>query len=912
MTSRPEANRTRFGLAFLLGILLFVVVACSKGTPAANAPTTELTGTVTARADGFDSRPGWAEPGQAWSKTGETLIVVGHAKVAGDQRMEMAFRVSDSYARAELLRFLTVRVVAVLTDEEASGTGGLGAEDRRVLEERITTQAEALIDDWFVSARYWEKRKDGKGETLHVFSRLEVERAKVDELLRKSGGDGPDLRLTDQELSERLSARWGRMTEVTELNEAGNASLTGVEAPDWAAAGDSESDAGFTFVCQARAEDEETAEALARARCNEKLCRLFGVQITARTTVKENLQELTAESEVTEQCADVRAVGRKTTSKSSECTDEGCVYWVKQTYPRAAYLAELERQKEPTIIRQEVVVQEGDVRYRDPTACDQSLRSYAAVEGLSGAAYEARLKHLNAALKSCQGIDGRDSGLFASLNLLLTQRLFTFVFQEGTGEGLRSAFAVVKAGFSDQLLTERFLTTRIQMVRDVIRDAIFPMQLIDATEAERGKDDAAFEGLVRRVIEQPLGDQPVSKYHTHSPHAIMLGVYWTARRSSPTYRKFLISELDRKDISCDRPDRFDAEQVAGYFRYSDSVLDDDEYAALVRAFRHAPSSHMDRCLGHLLQFEHLSEPVRKKRLAELARLVIEGKLELTKYVKKDVTHPFSNTTLFAQVLSKAELEERLDLYLQYRTKLVASPEGLRHIARKVTGDAFGGLGRGILDDSRRRRSDEQTLADCRSLPKRYRPVQAQAPELVITDTDACECLRLPALESTARKSLVELWTSMSDRVCKHFTDEEWPGGNTVWPYETRRWKSPGGTPFRYIPRVLGPEIRKCADGGVRGVRYTPTLHATMEGRTLRKVTVQSQLTGNLRNMTKADDDGAIVTREDVQRAQKKFEACLAAAAEGYEVPADELEQVPTSPRRVWLEFGDQGVSHGYE
>jgi hypothetical protein len=176
MRARVKQNLSRGSAfrAFLSGALLplgALTVACGTSKPAGSAAS--LSGSVIARADGFSSRPGWAEPGQAWSKSGDTLVVVGHAGVRGDQRIEMAFRVSDSYARAELLRFLTVRVVGVLVDSESSGTA-VSAEDRRVLEERVKTESEALIDDWFVSGRYWERRKDGDEEVLHVFSRLEV------------------------------------------------------------------------------------------------------------------------------------------------------------------------------------------------------------------------------------------------------------------------------------------------------------------------------------------------------------------------------------------------------------------------------------------------------------------------------------------------------------------------------------------------------------------------------------------------------------------------------------------------------------------------------------------------------------------------------------------------------------------
>ncbi len=910
--SKSAGSRFRTLLSCALLSMSALTLSCGKGGPGADSAAS-LSGSVVARADGFSSRPGWAEPGQAWSKSGETLVVVGHAKVRGDQRMEMAFRVSDSYARAELLRFLTVRVVAVLTDEESSGSG-VSAEERHVLEERVTTESEALIDGWFVSNRYWERRKDGDDESLHVFSRLEVERSQVEELLRKSVGNAPNLRLTEGELVGRLGARWSRIAQVTELSEAEREQLPGVSAPDWAASGDAESDDAFSFVCQARAEDERKAEALAKARCNEKLCRLFGVQITARTTVTENLEELTAESVVSEQCADVRAVGRKTTNKSSECTDDGCIYWLKQAYPKAAYDAEVERQKEPTIIRQEVVVQEGDVRYRDPAACEQSLRQYAAVEGLGGAAYQTRLTHLNAALQSCQGIDGRDSGLFASLNLLLTRPLGGIVFTEGRGGELRGVYAAVPAGWMDQLQTERFLTTRIQMLRDVVKEAIFPMQLIDAVESRQGAvSDAAYEELVRRAVKLPLDDKAQAKSHKRSVHAILLGIYNSPRRFSPSYRAFLLKQLERPTINCDRPDVFDAEQIASYLKYVDKQLDDEEYAALLTAFRRAPSVQMDRCVGYLVDDKQDPVAVRIRRTSELAALAIDGKLVFVDRASSKYVAPSGeNAKLFEKVLADATVPERLDLYLKYRDRLVGSASTLESLAKRVTLESFGGMAPN-WGYTRVSRTDEEKLRDCRSLAGRFRAARSRAPDLLVTNTDACECLSLPALEDSVRAELVQLWTSLSDRTCKHFKETEWPGGHAVWPSPERHWKAERGTPFKHINDILDREYDKCShDAGISGLDFTPMLEATLVGNRLTQVTLDTQIDGRLSRMSKKGDSTALVRKDDVTRAKASFDACFRSAAEGYVIGAEAFEAPPNGSRRVWLEFGDQGVSHGFK
>lgn len=910
--------------------LALLVAACGGSSQESKAPEAALTGDVIARADGFDSRPGWAEPGQAWGKSGDTLVVVGHARVPGDQREEMALQVSDSYARAELLRFLTVRVTAVLLDTQTSGSAELGEEARQAIEERITSRAEATIDDWFIGARYWEKRQDDGTLYLHAFSRLEVPRDQVITLLQAATEGATDLRLSGAELTTRLGERWDRIADVDQLAELEADGIGDPSAPEWASAGDSQSSDGFTFVCRGRADDEGQAKTLAEARCNEKLCRLFGVKISARTTVVETLEGMTAESEVTEQCSEVRAVGRKTVSKSSECTGEGCTYWLKQSYPRGAYDAEVERQKQPTVIRQEVVLQEGTKRYRDPAECEASLREYSVVEGVSAAAYQARLKSLTRALEVCQDIDSRDSGLFISLNLLLMKPLGSFVFPEGRASaggaekvGLRSLFAAVPAGWTERLETERFLTSRIQAVRAVVADAIFPMQLIDGTESgpEGAVSDAAYEALVKKAIEVPFSAKVTSQWHRHSVHAILIGLgYYGYLRYSPTYRAFLIKQLARSDVSCSSPEPFNARVIASYLGHVwrdrktkkewGPGIDETAYRALLAAYERAPSDEMSSCTSYLLDEKRLEPSVLLRRARELAGLAVDGKLVLADRYAKSAG---DNQALFQSVITDLDHSERLALYLQYRERLVKRATTMSNLVEDITVENFGGLAPSWGNRSRKR-TPEQAHDECTSLASRFRAAHSRAPELPIGKTDTCECLQYQDLDQPTRSGLIELWTSLTDRACKYFTDAEWPGGIMVWPYPKRDWETPHGTPFRRITSFLEKEYKDCGyAAGIHSLYFTPKLRATLRNRRLEGVTISTQINGDLRRMTKRDDSGALVRKEDVMKAKEKFDACFLKAAEGYEIPVDQFEPAPpTGTRRVFVEFGDQGTAEGWE
>ena len=375
---------------WLVNLTLLMAVGCGSSLPSANQATA---GVVTARAEGYSERPVWADPNQALQQNGQQLIVVGYASIHAEQRLEMGYRAADSYARAELLRFLTTRVVAVLEDRQT----GSGAQ---TLSETVEDSASAVVDNWTVAAHYWEKRKVAGQERLHVYSRLEVDQSSVVELLQRAISGSPDLRLKAAEYQAKLNANWSQLVQSAKKTADEGDLPPGVEAPPWARQGDIENDEGFTFVCHGSANDENKAKALAAARCNEKLCRIFGVQITAKSRVKEDLEGVTAESEVTEQCESVRVVGRQTTNSGGDCGSAGCNFWIRQTYSRSAFAAERQRLEQPTVIQQQVVIQEGNKVYRDPKACEGALRNYSAVDGLKAAAYQERRKFLMNALKT--------------------------------------------------------------------------------------------------------------------------------------------------------------------------------------------------------------------------------------------------------------------------------------------------------------------------------------------------------------------------------------------------------------------------------------------------------------------------------------------------------------------------------
>jgi len=897
-------------IVFAACVALFAL-AC--GTPGANGGATSAqAGQVVERAEGFETSPAWATKDAPWSEQGGVLSLVGHVEVAGNQRLEMAYRAADSYARAELLRFLKTRVIAVLEESTSSAAG-------ESVRETIEEQASAVVDDWLIASRYWEKRKVGGKEHLDVYSKMEIDQESVSALFDKAEL-GDDLRL---KVKKRLADVWPELQKEAIQAAPDAHSERGITPPEWARAGDEESADQFSFVCQGSAEDEKEALSLAKSRCDEKLCRLLGVKIQARTSVTETLDDLSAESQVSETC-EARIVGRTQTNKGGECGPSGCVFWLRQTYPRSEYEKELERLAAPTVIRQEVVIQEGDKHYKDPAACEASLRSYAAVsEGLSQYStetirapdYQKRLKYLRQALGSCQGIDGRDSGLFQALNTILLTPLPTFINEDGNWAGpdtARAAFVYARAGFKRELETKRFLTDRIQAIAKICEDAIFPMRVFDLELLRKSRKEAYSQEAVRQaavvldeLVTVPFSDAPVAPSHRITMHRIVFDpMFGVDPPISPKYRKLLLSELGKGNLSCEGNGTISAGAIIGYLG-TEGGIDDEEWSAGLRYLQKGQDYWLSQCAQRLLPYKPAVGAARG-RARELSLLVASGKIART--IKKDgvESRPTPDIGLLIDVLPKLPPEDQLAIYLELRSKLDPKNKDTQRLATKIAEANF------VRKSWKNAGEDDKAL--CESLPTQFAPVQSQAPEFKVEDTLTCACLELKTLSPDSRAALRKLWLSSTDEDCRHFLAAEHPDGEVNWPYPKRRW---GDGPFVHIDHVLEKEESECDRAtNISQLSLSPTIHATLTAGRLSKVTVSAVPYATLSNLSwnkapagRKDHDW--VRKADVEQATKQYEECLRKAADGYQVDPSDLQTKDPAPVRIWHQMGDQGSSNGF-
>lgn len=859
--------------------LLLLACACSTtGKQGAEAPGSQA-GEVLERSEGYSERPGWADENQPWSRGDSEIRVLGYVAIRGDQRMAVGNRAADSYARAELMRFLSVRVVALLEDSVAAGEPDL-------LRESIEVTAQGVIDDLPVSGRYYERRTTGSDEMLHIFSRIDLDKATVLKLMQQAASNTPDLRTTPEELLTRLQERWDRVADVDELNQDETLLPNGFPRPKWAEKGDRTDDAGFEFVCSGIAENPKAAQAVAQARCNEKLCRLFGVQITASTTVTEDLDGIDAQSQVTEQCANVRVEGRKTRYQSSECGPQGCVHWFLQSYPRSAYVAERKRLDQPQVIQQQVVIQEGGIRYRDPEACEKSIRAYGAVKEQSSTGFLERKKHLTHALKYCQGIDGRESGLFLSLNTLLLKPLDRFARAKPTRYydlDSRWAFTIVSPEWRDEFDTKRFLTDRIQNILSLVDGAILPLQLLEYREivANKGKLDRA----IREVMAYPFTNKPLSEHHLYYIHDSVFGSVRKEKANfSSRYRRYLLSQVSRSQFTCYSKESIDGEAILSYLS-TDGKIDNEEWKAGIAILKNSEANRRSRCIATMFR-QPTDKETKSRRIEEVARMI-----------SSDSSSSTDSYRAFEQLLKEVDPDDILPLYYRHRAKLHGSDKARQSLIDDITDTLFG------WDWDYQDKAKAQGIKVCNSLPQNVTPFFKQVPDAKTEETALCMCLKLDGLASSARRSIAALLSKKAEKTCSWIKPADWPGTYLererpkVIPFR-------GPTPFVGHFKFIEDEIKACIDKhAVTRSPYMVTFLTVNVTRTkMSSSQAETTIYGKLKDFKYRDNRPGYVQAEDVLKMEKDIEGCIERAANQYVV--SEKRSITTYPgtHRLWFQI----------
>ena len=834
-------------------------------------------GEVVERAEGFSSRPSWADPGMPVSKKDDTLRVSGYLVIDEGKRIETGYKATDSYARAELIRFLATRVVAVLEHKIDSK----GAEE---LSETIKTEAGAWVVDIPVAARYWEKRKNGGKVATHLYSRVDLNPQQLIELTDLVLSQSKDLETSVETLRQAIQSNLKELVDPSSYQVASELP-EGTFMPSWAEAGDSESEANFHFVCHGFGDTEDAARLSAQSRCSEKLCRTFGVQITAETSVVEDMDSLSAKSEVRERCPAVRVVGRETRYKSGSCEPEGCIYWIQQDYPKASYEAEKQRLEQPTVIHQQVVIQEGNKHYRDPAECQKNLDAYGSVQGVELADFAQRKKHLKNAVASCQGIDEREVGLFESLNLRLTEALPKMSVRPGSEVWGSKNFLLLGDDFTADLRKSRFLVERIQLVLGFVEDALLPLSLY---ALDKNSSKAQVEAVMKKVVALPLREGPSSRHHRWS--LLYIALRHTAGEGEAPYSKvlrdFIVETAPRAKISCDHSEGLSGMWMVSYLG-RDGQLDEAEWRITKEILQRSKNDiGVRNCLSGLWG---TSGTTSDRRMEELATLLLGKQIVMEKPV-----------ATFDSLLRGMDGPSRLGFYQKYAARFGArGPEGER-------------LRASIMDKLFPRPTTKHNT--CPGLARRVEEIVTEWPEFDVDVAPLCTCLdddyNLPQSERKASIQVLNTFSRKSS--CDRIKEEEWPGGfYSGEPPKVVPWGQ-GGSPFGHMRLPLDAKVIACRDehNPIPDKQVHIGIDATVVGGRIRNPKVTAKLLGSVRYLRTPQDERGYVQSEVLRRANRDISACAEKAIDGEQLPADAYVLKQGDNRRIYFEYySDQrGVS----
>ncbi|MEE8409535.1 MAG: hypothetical protein V3T05_08015 [Myxococcota bacterium] len=184
------------------------------------------------------------------------------------------------------------------------------------------------------------------------------------------------------------------------------------EAPGWARQGDSFGDAGHRFICEGRGSNQDEALGTARAICDDKICKLCGVEIESIVETSETLTGIEMQRKVVERCRRVRQGDTEVQRQSVDCGPAGCVAWILVDYPKERRELECKRLT--------------DEPFADPVACQALIEDFKTVEGHTAESFRRRVSLLEEALAACAEIDVRPTPMMQSLEEKLSIGMGTF------------------------------------------------------------------------------------------------------------------------------------------------------------------------------------------------------------------------------------------------------------------------------------------------------------------------------------------------------------------------------------------------------------------------------------------------------------------------------------------------------
>jgi hypothetical protein len=266
-----------------------------------------------------------------------------------------------------------------------------------------------------------------------------------------------------------------------------------VAQPSWAKQRDSADKGGHTFICEGAGATEPAALAAAFGVCNDKICKVCGVEVESVVKTKETLSSVGMERLVTERCRRVRKHDPTVKFKNVDCGPQGCRAWVQVFYSKSDEEAECPRY--------------ADEKFEDPARCEIDIDEYARQRGISAESFRIRRDALQRALADCRSIDVRPTPALMALDAKLHAGLDSFETKEkltndSEEETLYTRFP---AGFREGLRQTKTLIGRIQPIRDFVHDRFLIFSVHEAAVARDRDTPAGVQRFLAAIQRCPPG-----------------------------------------------------------------------------------------------------------------------------------------------------------------------------------------------------------------------------------------------------------------------------------------------------------------------------------------------------------------------------------------------------------------------
>jgi hypothetical protein len=512
--------------------------------------------------------------------------------------------------------------------------------------------------------------------------------------------------------------------------------------PGWADKSDTANDQGHTFICEGEGKTEEDAVATAQGICNDKICKVCGVEVESVTTTSETLKGIDLTRKVVERCKRVRKSEMQVKRKSADC-DGQCNAWLEVFYSLADEKAEC-----PSYTKED---------FADPALCEQDIEAFRDVKGRTADSFRERTKAMDAALIHCARIDVRPTPAFLSLDSKLHTGLEAFEFNDRMQQQFveerpkldafeYGASSSREAALQDRPLWAWYLTSqpdfhrgisegktlnaRLQLIRDYVANRALIFDVIEAARMRDLDTPAGVERLRAAMERAPAGGQ----YGSQDVHFAVLSSFYRAKSNLEPIGALIRKLYDPRKLAPGQP------WTTALFFGTDDRVSQEEWDFI---FKSEEAHVCVECLRVLLEAkDHGSMEVRLARFDQAYAFVVPrmtGKISEVRAFTNLVGH--NHADLLVAALNRVPKEVAQQLTWDFLSSAVFALDAKKNSKEEIA--ALNSKVVALQQQELERADPKQLKNECTSLADRLKRLEDKGADTSPLAGQACACLTGP-------------------------------------------------------------------------------------------------------------------------------------------------------------------------